>query len=108
MKKIITIFAIFFGLQTSGNVIADDHAEGNWIVGIGEGVAHMAHICTLKNDATMDDIAKIDKKLHKFLDDENIRGLRQILLPLMAVGTTYDYIAFDFMEWEERGNEWDL
>ena len=48
MKKIITIFAIFFGLQTSGNVIADDHAEGNWIVGIGKGVAHMAHICTLK------------------------------------------------------------
>jgi hypothetical protein len=108
MKKIITIFAIFFGLQTSGNVIADDHAEGNWIVGIGEGVAHMAHICTLKNDATMDDIAKIDKKLHKFLDDENIRGFRQILLPLMAVGTTYDYIAFDFMDWEELGNEWDL
>ena len=108
MKKIITIFAIFFGLQTSGNVIADDHAEGNWIVGIGEGVAHMAHICTLKNDATMDDIAKIDKKLHKFLDHENIRGFRQILLPLMAVGTTYDYIAFDFMDWEELGNEWDL
>ena len=108
MKKIITIFAIFFGLQTSGNVIADDHAKGNWIVGIGEGVAHMAHICTLKNDATMDDIAKIDKKLHKFLDHENIRGFRQILLPLMAVGTTYDYIAFDFMDWEELGNEWDL
>ena len=61
----------------------------------------MAHICTLKNDATMDDIAKIDKKLHKFMDDENIRGFRQILLPLMAVGATYDYIAFDFMDWEE-------
>ena len=28
MKKIITIFAIFFGLQTSGNVIADDHDGG--------------------------------------------------------------------------------
>ena len=51
--------------------------------------------------ATMDDIAKIDKKLRKFMDDENIRGFRQILLPLMAVGATYDYIAFDFMDWEE-------
>ena len=68
----------------------------------------MAHICTLKSDATMNDISKIDKQLHKFMDDENIRGFRQILLPLMAVGTTYDYIAFDFMDWEELGNEWDL
>ena len=53
MRKTITILAIFLGLQASGNVVADDHSEGNWIVDIGEGVAHMAHICTLKNDATM-------------------------------------------------------
>lgn len=108
MKKIITLFLFYLGLQASSSAFADDHSEGNWIVDIGEGVAHMAHICTLKSDATMNDISKIDKKLHKFMDDENIRGFRQILLPLMAVGATYDYIAFDFMDWEELGNEWDL
>ena len=108
MKKIITLFLFYLGLQASSSAFADDHLEGNWIVDIGEGVAHMAHICTLKSDATMNDISKIDKKLHKFMDDENIRGFRQILLPLMAIGATYDYIAFDFMDWEELGNEWDL
>ena len=82
--------------------------EGNWIVGIGEGVAHMANICTLKNGGTMEDIADIDENLHKLLDEENIRGFRQILTPLMAVGATYDYIAFDIMKWEELGKDWDL
>jgi hypothetical protein len=107
MKKIITLFLFYLGLQASSNAFADDHSEGNWIVDIGEGVAQMAHICALKSEATMNDISKIDEKLHKFLDDENIRGFRQILVPLMAVGATYDYIAFDFMDWEELGKNWD-
>jgi hypothetical protein len=107
MKKIITLFLFYLGLQASSNAFADDHSEGNWIVDVGEGVAQMAHICALKSEATMNDISKIDEKLHKFLDDENIRGFRQILVPLMAVGATYDYIAFDFMDWEELGKNWD-
>ena len=66
MKKIITLFLFYLGLQASSSAFADDHSEGNWIVDIGEGVAHMAHICTLKSDATMNDISKIDKKLAKY------------------------------------------
>ena len=108
MKKTISIFLSLFCVHITCFAAADNDVEGNWIVDIGEGVAHMAHICTLKNDATMEDIATIDKKLHKFMDTENIRGFRQILVPLMAVGATYDYIAFDFMEWDQLGKEWDL
>ena len=108
MKKIISLCFVLLSSQMPNSALADDHSEANWIVGIGEGVSHMAHICTLKNNATMDDIARIDKKLHKFLDDADIRGSRQILTPVMAVGATYDYIAFDFMAWDEFGKEWDL
>ena len=106
MKKTISIFLALFCVHIACFAAADNDVEGNWIVDIGEGVAHMAHICTLKNDATMEDIATIDKKLHKFMDTENIRGFRQILVPLMAVGATYDYIAFDFMEWDQPWPHW--
>ena len=108
MKATLTAFFVCFGLQASTLVMADDHSDGNWIVGVGEGVAHMAHICTLKNGGTLNDVAEIDKDLHRFMDDENIRGFRQILTPLFAVGAKYDYVAFDFMDWEQLGIEWDL
>ena len=102
------ISAGMFFAVISSLAAAKDQMEGNWIVGIGEGVAHMANICTLKNGGTMKDIADIDEDLHKLLDEGNIRGFRQILTPLMAVGATYDYIAFDIMKWEELGKDWDL
>lgn len=108
MRITFATFFIFFGLQASTIVMADDHSEDNWIVNIGEGVAQMAHICTLKNSATLNDVAEIDKKLHRFMDDADIRGFRQILTPLFAVGAQYDYLAFDFMDWEQLGVEWDL
>lgn len=88
-------------------VKAEDN-KATWLVDIGDAVSQTAHVCTLKNDATMKDIARIDKKLHEFMDDNDIRGARQILTPMFAAGTSYDYIAFDFMTWEQFGKNWDL
>ena len=66
-------------------VKAEDN-KATWLVDIGDAVSHTAHICTLKNNATMKDIARIDKKLHEFMDDNDIRGARQILTPFFAAG----------------------
>ena len=67
----------------------------------------MAHICTLKNDATMDDIARSTKNSTSLWMTRTFEDFVKSSCH-MAVGATYDYIAFDFMDWEELGNEWDL
>jgi hypothetical protein len=111
MKNLISIVVAGLVSLSSVPVLADDHAganSANWIVNIGEGISQTAHICTLKDGASMADIARIDKKLHKFMDDNDLKGFRQILTPIFAAGATYDYIAFDFFAWDQFGKEWDL
>ena len=102
-----TLLAMLMTTLLAFQVKAEDN-KATWLVDIGDAVSLTAHICTLKNDAAMKDIARIDNKLHKFMDDNDIRGMRQILAPLFAAGTSYDYIAFDFMTWAQFGKNWDL
>ena len=102
-----TLLAVLMTTLLAFQVKAEDN-KATWLVDIGDAVSLTAHICTLKNDASMKDIARIDNKLHKFMDDNDIRGMRQILAPLFATGTSYDYIAFDFMTWAQFGKNWDL
>ena len=102
-----TLLGMLITTLLAFQVKAEDN-KATWLVDIGDAVSLTAHICTLKNDASMKDIARIDNKLHKFMDDNDIRGMRQILAPLFATGTSYDYIAFDFMTWAQFGKNWDL
>ena len=105
MKIILTTLVL--SLLSTAAVQAKEPSS-NWIVDIGDAISHTAHLCTLKNGGTMQDIERIDKKLNGFLDAQDIKGFRQILTPLFAAGAKYDYIAFDFMAWDEFGKEWDL
>ena len=61
MGHLILLITSFLFLITAN---ADDHSS-KWLVEIGEGVSQSSHLCSLKGNATLADVDKIDTKLHK-------------------------------------------
>ena len=99
---LITSFLFFISAN------ADDHSS-KWLVEIGEGVSQSSHLCSLKGNATLADVDKIDTKLHKWHDDNGVNITRSRLIPLFAGRSSipYDFISVDWMTWETFGEGWD-
>ena len=104
MTRVIT--GMVFACLLAGTASARGEEGANWLVPLGSAVSHTAHICQLKDGATMEDIARIDERLHESLRDRSVTGLRQIVTPLFAVNAGYDYLAFMWSTWEEFGDLW--
>ena len=74
MKNLITS-AITLAFSVTS--IADDH-KPDWAVEIGNAVAQTVWLCDLINGSTMEDVTRIDKRLHKYLDTHQLRIKRDI------------------------------
>jgi|TARA_B100001964_G_C14201328_1_gene585951 hypothetical protein len=105
MKRIAILTA---GLLLSALGSADNQGSG-YLVEIGEGLSQSSHLCKLKGKATLSDVDKIDAKLHKWQDDNGVDVIRSRLTPLFVGASTipYDFIAVDWMTWDNFGGGWD-
>ena len=100
---ILSITLLFSTLSSADNL------DSKFLVDIGKGVSQSSHLCTLKGKATVDDVNRIDKKLHKWHDENGVNITRSRLEPLFVGASTmsYDFIAVDWMTWETFGEAWD-
>jgi hypothetical protein len=92
MKNLITSAITLSFTVTS---IAYDH-KPDWAVEIGNAVAQTVWLCDLINGSTMEDVTRIDKRLHKYLDTHQLIIKRDIILPSLDTYSGYDYGA---LEW---------
>tara|TARA_B100000405_G_scaffold217224_1_gene153734 strand:- start:583 stop:1347 length:765 start_codon:yes stop_codon:yes gene_type:complete len=104
MKNLITS-AITLAFSVTS--IADDH-KPDWAVEIGNAVAQTVWLCDLINGSTMEDVTRIDKRLHKYLDTHQLRIKRDIILPSLDTYSGYDYGALEWATWDEWGRAQDI